>query len=66
MKTNPAPIDRKRAFRVYLWGHAGVLLGAWLTSVSGSMWPLALGGSASLMLAVPLVRSFLVASRRHR
>lgn len=60
------PLDRRRALRTYCWGHAWVLLGAWSTSEIGSMWPLALGGAAALMMTVPLVRSFMQPARTRR
>ena len=50
------PLLRSREFRLYLVGHGFVLLGAWLMSATGSMWPMALGASASLMLTVPLIQ----------
>ena len=66
MKTSPASVHRSRALRTYLCGHGCVLLGAWMTSATGSMWPLALGGSAALMSTVPLIRSFLASARTQR
>jgi hypothetical protein len=40
----------------YFFGLAATFLGAWLTDVTGSMLPLALGASITLMCTVPLVR----------
>jgi hypothetical protein len=45
-----------RTLKLYAVGHAALLIGAWATEVTGSMLPLALAGSACLMLTVPLVR----------
>lgn len=45
-----------RTLKLYAAGHAALLVGAWATHVTGSMLPLALAGSACLMLTVPLVR----------
>jgi len=55
-----------RPLRLYLIGHGALLVGAWAMDVSGSMLPMALAASASLLLTVPLVRHFLqpAASRR--
>jgi hypothetical protein len=49
MKTN-------REFRTYLAGLCATFAGAWATGESGSMLPLALGASVTLMCTVPLVR----------
>lgn len=50
-------ILRGRAMRLYLAGLGGTLLGAWLTGVTSSMVPLALGASASLMCTASLVKA---------
>ena len=56
----------RRSLALYGTGHAGLLLGAWAMAASGSMWPMALAASASLMLTVPIIRHLLapVAARR--
>lgn len=43
-------------FYRYLAGLASTFAGAWLSSVVGSMLPLAMGASVSLMCTAPLVR----------
>ena len=55
-----------RPMRLYATGHAALLAGAWAMNASGSMWPMALAASASLMLTVPVVRHLLAprSSRR--
>jgi len=40
----------------YFGGLAATFVGAWLTDVTGSMLPLALGASVTLMCTVSLVR----------
>jgi hypothetical protein len=47
---------RNPAMRWYLLGYVFILLGAWLMEAMQSMLPMALGASAALMLAVPLLR----------
>ena len=42
--------------RLYLLGHALILLGAWLMDVTSSMIPMALDAWAWLMLTLPLLR----------
>jgi hypothetical protein len=49
-------ILRNPPMRLYLLGHGLILLGAWLTDVTGSMLPMALCASAALMLSVPLLK----------
>lgn len=56
-------MTRLRAFRFYALGQGAILVGAYLMHQTGSMLPMALGASAGLMLAAPLVRSFLRPSR---
>ena len=46
----------RRALRAYLLVLGGVAVGAGLSDWSGSLLPLALAGSAALMLTVSLVR----------
>lgn len=48
-----------RPLKLYATGHLALLLGAWAMSATGSMVPMALAASASLMLTAPLVRHFL-------
>lgn len=43
-------------FRRYLAGLCATFAGAWATELTGSMLPLALGASVTLMCTVPLVR----------
>jgi len=43
--------------RSYVFGLACTCMGAWLTEISGSLLPLALGGAALVMATVPLVRA---------
>jgi hypothetical protein len=45
-----------RPFRLYALGQLAVLGGAWAMHATGSMVPMALGASASLMLTLPLIR----------
>ena len=54
----------RRALRAYLLGLGGVVVGAGLSDWSGSLLPLALAGSAALMLTVSLVRRIAAARRR--
>ena len=59
---------RSPAMRLYLLGQLLILLGAWLMELTQSMLPMALAGSAALMLLVPLLRQlggrFAAARRR--
>jgi hypothetical protein len=48
---------RSRVFHRYLIGLLCTFVGAWLTSVTGSMLPLALGASANLLATAPLVKA---------
>lgn len=56
------------AMRLYLLGHALLLLGAWAMEATQSMLPMALAASAALLLTVPLLRQlgvrFAAARRR--
>jgi hypothetical protein len=54
-----APAAIAKPLKLYACGHAALLAGAWATSATGSMLPMALAGSACLMLTVPLVRHFM-------
>jgi streptomycin 6-kinase len=57
--------SRRRALRMYLAGQAASVAGAAAMSWMHSYVPMALAGSAALMLTVPLVRD-IVAKRRVR
>jgi hypothetical protein len=46
----------QRTMRLYLLGHLLILFGAGLMELTQSMLPMALAGSAALMLMFPLVR----------
>ncbi len=46
-----------RELRCYLAGLCATFAGAWATEATGSMLPLALGASVTLMCTAPLVRS---------
>lgn len=50
--------------RRYLAGLCATFVGAWATGETGSMLPLALGASVTLMCTVPLVRSLWKRPRR--
>ncbi|MCY7306477.1 MAG: hypothetical protein LH632_10060 [Rhodoferax sp.] len=43
--------------RNYVFGLVCTCVGAWLTEISASLLPLALGGAALVMATVPLVRA---------
>jgi hypothetical protein len=45
-----------RPFQLYLLGYGFILAGAWAMSAFQSMVPMALGASAALMLATPLLQ----------
>ena len=51
-----ATVRKKFVFFRYLAGLASTFAGAWLSSVCGSMIPLAMGASVSLMCTASLVR----------
>ena len=57
---------RQPKLGLYLLGHVAILLGAWGTEQTGSMLPLAMGSSAALMLAAPLVLQLAARFRRRR
>jgi hypothetical protein len=54
----------KNVFTRYLAGLASTFAGAWLTDLTGSMLPLALGASVSLMCTAPLVRQIWTRKRK--
>ncbi len=51
-------------FRRYLIGLTATFAGAWGTGLTGSMVPLALGASISLMRTAPLVREIWTRARK--
>ena len=55
--------SRRRALRLWFAGQASVLVGAGAMSWTHSFVPMALAGSAALMLTVPLVRDIATAGR---
>jgi len=55
-----------KVVQTYAFGLACTCLGAWLTEISGSLLPLALGGAALVMATVPLVRAIRRMRSRHR
>jgi len=62
MKTNLRSDSRRRALRLWLGGQALILAGAAAMSWTHSFVPMALAGSAALMMTVPLVK--VLATRR--
>jgi hypothetical protein len=67
LPTSRLPTSRhplRRALRAYLLGLCGVVAGAGLSDWIGSLLPLALAGSAALMLTASLVRRIAGARRR--
>ena len=54
----------RRPLRLYLLGQALIFIGAGLIEPTGSLLPMALCGSAALLLTWPLVRE--LATRRRR
>lgn len=48
---------QSRALRHYCLALLGTFVGAWLTGLTGSMGPLALGASALLLCTAPLVKA---------
>ena len=48
---------RSRVFRHYVVGLLCTFAGAWLTGVTGSMLPLALGAAVGVLQTPPLVRA---------
>ena len=66
MVNKPLAAAVSRPLKLYALGHAGLLVGAWAMHAWGSMLPMAMAASASLMLTVPLVRHFVARSRRRR
>jgi hypothetical protein len=58
-------VSRRRALRLWLAGQATILVGAAAMSWTHSFIPMALAGSAALMLTLPLVKA-LATGRRIR
>ena len=56
---------KSASFRRYLIGQSGTFAGAWGTELTGSMIPLALGASFTLLCTAPLVREIWIRGRRH-
>jgi len=56
-------VSRRRALRLYVAGQATIVAGAAAMSILHSYLPMALAGSAALMLTVPLVRDIAAARR---
>ena len=54
---SPLSSLRSRVFRHYLGGLLCTFAGAWLTELSGSLWPLACGSAVLLMCTLPLVKA---------
>lgn len=52
-------------FRHYVFGLICTFFGAWLTAVTGSMLPLALGAAVSVMSTAPLVRAIWCRKKTH-
>jgi multisubunit Na+/H+ antiporter MnhG subunit len=63
---HPASRDLTRTLKLYAAGHATLLVGAWAMHVTGSMLPMALAGSAGLLLTVPLVRHVIARAAARR
>jgi hypothetical protein len=55
---------RKHVLRQYFVGLAATFAGAWLTDLTGSMLPLAMGASLSLLCTAPLVRQLWTRRRK--
>ncbi len=64
--SDPTRSSLARPLKLYALGHGALLVGAWAMHVSGSMLPMALAASASLMLTLPLVRHFLKPAEARR
>jgi hypothetical protein len=50
-------IERSTACRLYLTGMSATLAGAWITELTGSMLPLALGAAFTLMCTARVVHT---------
>lgn len=62
MKTQRSP-SRRRPLRLWLAGQATILVGAAAMSWTHSYVPMALAGSAALMLTMPLVKALATGRR---
>ena len=62
MKTR-RPESRRRPLRLWLAGQAAILIGAAAMAWTHSFIPMALAGSAALMLTVPLVKALATGRR---
>ena len=58
------PDSRRHPLRLWLAGQATILVGAGAMAWTHSFVPMALAGSAALMLTVPLVRAIARGGRR--
>ncbi len=65
MKTNRNE-SRRRPLRLWLTGQATIVVGAAAMSWTHSFVPMALAGSAALMLTVPLVKAIATGRRIRR
>jgi hypothetical protein len=63
MKNNPS---RSRPLRLWLAGQATILVGAGAMAWTHSFIPMALAGSAALMMTVPLVKAIATGKRVRR
>lgn len=60
------PSSRRRALRLWLAGQATILVGAAAMAWTHSLAPMALAGSAALMMTMPLVKALVTGGRIHR
>ena len=60
------PDSRRRPLRLWLAGQATILVGAAAMSWTQSFVPMALAGSAALMMTVPLVKALATGRRIRR
>ncbi len=58
--------SRRRALRLWLAGQATILVGAAAMSWTHSLVPMALAGSAALLLTMPLVKALATGGRIRR
>ena len=64
MSDSTMSCERRKSLLRYAAGLSCTFFGAWLTDVTGSMLPLALGASASLVCTLPLVKAILSGDKR--
>jgi hypothetical protein len=62
----PRNSSRRRTLRLWLAGQATILVGAAAMSWTHSFIPMALAGSAALMMTVPLVKALATGRRTRR